>query len=121
MQLKPRESMPPMQAVTEPGGSASAMVPAILLLLFGLCALLLASALTDGVAGQYVVVLPPGYSLPDSLDLVSRADGGVVDLGGFGNIVIAASAAPDFGQAVREAGAWFAFAAPRFLGCTVPQ
>lgn len=121
MPLMPRESMPPMQAGSELASSVSALVPASLLLLFGLCALLLASALTDGVAGQYVVVLPPEYSLPDILDLVRRADGGVIELGGFGNIVIAASAAPDFGQAVREAGAWFAFAAPRFLGCTVPQ
>lgn len=102
----------------ETAGPLSGMLPAILLLLAGLVALLLASALTDGVDGQFVVIAPPGRSLPEIFTLVSQAQGAVVETGGFGNIVIAASTAPDFAPALREAGAWFVFAAPRLLGCT---
>ncbi|MGA0541319.1 hypothetical protein [Neotabrizicola sp. VNH66] len=93
------------------------LLPAGGLLCAGLAGL--AAASLQGVAGNgaWLVVAPPGYSLPETIGMVGAADGGLIDTGRFGNIVIAASAEPGFSDRLRAAGAWLVVPAPVTLGC----
>lgn len=102
-------------------GMWSAYLPAGFLLAAGLIGLGLAS-LTDGPnSGWYLVVAPPGSTRADTINLVSAADGRLVQAGRFSNIVIAGSARSDFPQELRKAGAWLAVAAPARGGCLDPS
>lgn len=84
----------------------------------GIAGLGIASAFSDGVPGQFVVVAPPfGTGV---LEIVAAADGALVASGGFSNVMIAASDRADFAADLRRAGALMVFPAPRFLGCSSP-
>ena len=94
-------------------------IAAVLALCFCL-ALAFVTLLRDGVEGHYLVVAPPWATSAETINLVTKADGALVSQGGLDNILIAASEAPEFADALRQAGAWAVFAAPRFLGCGAP-
>ena len=83
-----------------------------------LCAVLaFVTLLKDGVAGHYVVVAPPWTDAIETAAVVSAAQGDMVAMGGFDNVMIAASDDPEFASAAKAAGAWAVFAAPSVLGC----
>ncbi|GEM_PF-624449 len=93
-------------------------VPAVLLLLGGLAGLGFASVAGASEKGRYVVITAPGTSLADTINMVSAADGRLIQPGRFSNIVIAGSGRPDFQAQLRKSGAWLAVAAPDDVGCT---
>ncbi|MFC3442812.1 hypothetical protein ACFOKF_16685 [Sphingobium rhizovicinum] len=95
----------------------TACIPALLLLGVGLCGLGAASLLDGRQSGWYLVIAAPGSTLANTINLVSAADGRLVQKGRFSNIVIAGSTRPDFPAALRKAGAWLAVAAPSRGGC----
>lgn len=92
------------------------MAPAMILLLAGVAALAAATLTASPVQGQYLV-LAPGAGGGRLTDLVYRAGGGVVGLGGMRGIAIAASEDPDFPQAMLAQGAWAVLPSSRMLGC----
>lgn len=98
-------------------GGLRALLPAAALLVAGVLGLGLATALADGIDGQYVVIAAPGGGPNAAIGLLASIDGAMVAPGGFSNIIIAASDRPDFADQLRRAGAWAVFPAPRFLGC----
>ena len=96
------------------------VLPAALLLLAGLCALVAASLTGVRGPGTYAVVAPPGSRLADAVEIIRAADGRLVRPGRFANIAIARSARPDFAQALRRAGAWAVIDATGQGGCLAP-
>lgn len=92
------------------------MAPAMILLLAGVVALAAATLTASPVQGQYLV-LAPGAEGGRLTDLVYRAGGGVVGLGGMRGIAIAASEDPGFRQAMLAQGAWAVLPSSRMLGC----
>lgn len=90
--------------------------PALALLLAGVLALAVAMLAASPVRGQYLV-LAPGAGGGQLTDLVYRAGGGVVGLGGLRGIAIAASEDPDFPRSVKAQGAWAVLPSSRLLGC----
>jgi hypothetical protein len=109
-----------MSALSPEGGRFRTVVPAALLLLAGLCALVAASLSGAGGPGTYAVVAPPGSRLGDAIAIIRAADGRLVQPGRFANIAIARSARPDFAQALRRAGAWAVIDAAGQGGCLAP-
>ncbi|WP_378944690.1 hypothetical protein [Paracoccus sp. R86501] len=105
---------------TGPMGEAPAswidFAPALALLLAGIVALAVATLVASPVQGQYLV-LAPGAGGGQLTDLVYRAGGGVVGLGGLPGIAIAASDDPDFRSAMKAQGAWAVLPSSRLLGC----
>ncbi|OYW85498.1 MAG: hypothetical protein B7Z20_08995 [Sphingobium sp. 32-64-5] len=93
------------------------MAPASALLLAGLIGLTTASLSASGRNGQYLVVAAPWSSLGQTINLLGSADGGLVEVGRFQNIAIAASSHADFAERARAAGAWFVLPSPRIAGC----
>lgn len=93
------------------------LVPAAALLFVGLIGLAAATLAPTGRDGQYAVVAPPWYDLPETLALIRTANGGIVDAGGPGNMVIAQSDDPAFVDAAYRAGAWAVIDPMRLRGC----
>lgn len=91
------------------------------LLVVGIIGLALASLSSVDAQGRYIVFAAPGATLADTVNLVRRADGRLVQAGRYPNIVIAGSDRPDFAVALRHAGAWLAIAAPARGGCLDPS
>ncbi|KAA9012647.1 hypothetical protein F4U96_20740 [Sphingobium limneticum] len=87
----------------------------------GIIGLSIASLTSADADGRYIVFAAPGTSLADTVNLVSDADGRLIQAGRFSNIVIAGSDRPDFAATLRHAGAWFAIAAPARGGCLDPS
>lgn len=83
----------------------------------GLAGLIMASLATPGRDGRYLVLVAPWASFGETLDIIEVADGGLLDMGGFPNIVMAASARVDFADRAREAGAWLVLPSPFIAGC----
>ncbi|MFD1880892.1 hypothetical protein [Paracoccus pacificus] len=95
-------------------------LPAVGLLLAALMALIVFNLLSTAVPGQYLIIARPGIGRVEMLDIVFRANGGVVGFGGLSNVAIAASADPGFSKAVRVPGVWLVMPSPRLLGCFTP-
>jgi hypothetical protein len=91
--------------------------PAFALFFVGMMALLIATLSPSGKDGQYAVVAPPWYRLGDTVTLIQKADGGIVDMGGPANIIIAHSENPDFVRALYSAGAWLVVDPMKLRGC----
>lgn len=91
--------------------------PAAALLVVGLIGLVVATLAPTGRDGQYAVVAPPWYDLQQTIALIRAADGGIADMGGPSNIVIAHSDDPDFVGALYRAGAWVVIDPMRLRGC----
>ncbi|MDN5567443.1 MAG: hypothetical protein L0G27_01610 [Paracoccus sp. (in: a-proteobacteria)] len=94
----------------------SDFAPALALLSVGIAGLAVATVMATAVQGQFLVV-GPGLDPARLMDVVYRAGGGVVGLGGVPGVAIAASDDPGFRAAVLSQGAWFVMASPRLLGC----
>lgn len=123
MPLSPREGacLPTMGNTPPAGRGWGAWLPAGLLLVAGLIALLIASILDGRPDGAYLVIAPSGATLAETINLVRAADGRLVQAGRFPNMVVAGSDRPDFAAAARRAGAWLAIAAPYDSGCVTPS
>lgn len=93
------------------------LAPAAALLFIGLLGLVAATLAPTGRDGQYAVVAPPWYDLPETLALIRTANGGIVDAGGPDNMVIAQSDDPGFVDAAYRAGAWAVIDPMRLRGC----
>jgi hypothetical protein len=91
--------------------------PAAALLFFGMTALLVAMLSPSGKDGQYAVIAPPWYRLGQTIALIQKADGGIVDMAGPANMVIAHSKSPDFVHALYASGAWLVIDPMRLRGC----
>lgn len=92
-------------------------VPAVVLMIainFGVFA---ATLWPSGDQDQYAVMAPPSYNLGRTIVLVRAAGGGVVEVGGIKNIVIAHSANKNFVAALYRAGAWLVIDPQRLRGC----
>ena len=100
------------------GAGLRSLLPSVGLLVFGLLGLNIATVLSDGVPGHFVVIAAPGTSVNDALALSIKAGGVFIAQGGASNIFIAASDRTDFSRVLRQAGAWAVFPAPQFLGCS---
>lgn len=96
------------------------ILPAAGLLVAGLVGLLIASLSNSDSRGQYVVVMAPWSNEAGTVDRISSAGGGFLQLGGFANIIIAASSEPDFASRMRAAGSWLVFPFPGIAGCFTP-
>jgi hypothetical protein len=54
-------------------------------------------------------------------EIVSRADGAILDVGATSNIVIARATTPDFAARLYEAGAWLVLDWDALTGCLSSQ
>lgn len=115
----PRRMEPRHDPAPRPPGAARLrdLAPAAGLLVIGLTGLLVASASGPGRGGQYLVVAAPWSGRAGMVEIIGAAEGGLVELGGFGNIAVAASARADFPARARRAGAWAVLPAPVIAGC----
>ena len=91
--------------------------PAAALLFAGMAALLIATLAPSGKDGQYAVIAPPWYRLGDTIALIQKAGGGIVDMGGPAYMVIAHSENPDFVRTLYGAGALLVIDPLRLRGC----
>lgn len=91
--------------------------PAAALLFTGMTALLVATLSPSGKDDQYAVIAPPWYRLGETIALIQKADGGIADIGGPANVVIAHSKNPDFVRALYSAGAWLVIDPMTLRGC----
>ena len=92
-------------------------LPAAALLAVGLAGLAVAKLMPTGADGQYAVIAPPWYALPQTISLVQAAHGGIVEVGDAANVVIASSREPGFVRALYGAGAWLVIDPVRLRGC----
>lgn len=79
--------------------------------------LAVATLLNDSVPEHYIVVGTPLQTRDDMIEIVGSAAGSITGLGGFGNILTAASTEAGFKENLEKAGAWLVLPAPRALGC----
>ncbi len=93
------------------------LVPAVVLLFVGMFGLVAATLAPTGKDGQYAVIAPPWYDLRRTITLIQAAGGGVADIGGPQNIVIAHSEKPGFVGALYGAGAWLVIDPMQLRGC----
>lgn len=110
---------------TRPGvralGGLGALLPAVLLLLLSTLAIG-TTMLAAGAGSEHVaVVAPPWYGPAQTLELVGRAGGRIVDMGRFGNMVVAVvedgAARQAFLDALHREGAWLTLDAGSLKGC----
>lgn len=90
--------------------------PAATLLIIGMLGLSIATLSPSGKGGQYAVIVPPWYSLGQTVALIQHAGGQIADLNG-GNVVIVHSNAPNFIRNLYRAGAWLVLDPLRLRGC----
>ncbi len=83
--------------------------------------LLVASLAGAGSGEGYLVVTPPGWTMAQTTSVVRASGGRLVRPGGFSNVVIAASADPQFDHSLKAAGALLARRVPGPLGCVAPR
>lgn len=114
-----RAGKPPPPAEEPPAGWRD-YAPAFGLLVVVLIALAIGNLMANPVPGQYLVVTRPGLDRFEMLDIVFRANGGLVGTGGLSNIAVAVSEDPGFAAAMRDQGAWLVLPSPRLLGCFTP-
>lgn len=94
-----------------------ALLIASTIFIFIVSGLAVATLLGDSVPDHYVVVGTPLQTRGDMIEIVGAASGSVTGLGGFGNILTAASTEAGFKENLEKAGAWLVLPAPRALGC----
>lgn len=98
-----------------------ALWPAVFLALIGLMGLVAATLATGSVRGQYLVLSAPWRDREQIMDLVWRADGGVVGFGAAPFLTVAMSNNPNFVALARDQGAWLVLPSPILLGCSGQQ
>lgn len=99
------------------GASIGDLGPAAILLTGGLIGLLVASLSGGASKGRYLVIAAPWTNLAQTINLITDADGGLVETGRFQNIAIAASPSAGFAARARDSGAWLVLPSPTDAGC----
>ncbi|MGI4745580.1 MAG: hypothetical protein ACRYGI_02560 [Janthinobacterium lividum] len=64
-----------------------------------------------------VAIFPPWWWTSRAIDAVTRADGNLVGLGRWPNMVVTRSSTPNFGHRLHRAGAWLLIDARSLAGC----
>ncbi|MCB8881894.1 hypothetical protein ACELLULO517_16745 [Acidisoma cellulosilytica] len=109
-------------APADPAPSWKHLLPAGLLLLVSVLAILLLVAQPRPGQKEVAIVLPPWDGALQAAALVGRAGGALVDAGGLRNIFIVTSDRPDFVAALYRAGAWLVINPIAAHGClSAPQ
>jgi hypothetical protein len=93
------------------------IAPALALLLISTGGMFAAVPSPSDNGGQYAVVAPPWYGPERTVELIAKAGGDIVDLGGWANVAVAHSANPGFARALYHAGAWLVVDPGRLRGC----
>ena len=114
---KEKATLPDSENRAQQVSGFKAYVPALLLLIAGLVALIVATYTSGPANGQYIVIGAPNVSQGRVVNIVLAADGRVSQQGRFQNIIIADSERADFPDALRKAGAWIVVATPWKGGC----
>lgn len=105
------------EAVERESGSVMALLIASTIFFSMMGGLAVATLLSDSVPDHYIVVGTPLQSRDDMIEIVGNAAGSITGLGGFRNILTAASSEVGFKENLEKAGAWLVLPAPRALGC----
>lgn len=95
----------------------AALWPALLFAGVGIVALVVATLTVGGVKGEYLIFTAPWIGRAEMMDMVSRADGGVVGFGAVPFLAVAMAGRPDFTEAMWQQGAWLVLPSPVLLGC----
>jgi len=102
---------------TAKGRSWYDLVPAtVLLLVSSVCTFIIMLGPHRG-PGEYVVVAPYWYTFTQTFGLIVEADGRIVDIGGFANVVIVRSNDPGFVYTVYRTGALLVLDPLLLRGC----
>lgn len=101
----------------EPTPRLRHFLPALLLLAFSAFATFAVTLGSPKEGSQMAVVAPPWYSMGETVSLVVAAGGRIVETGGFGNVLVAASDDPRFSSELYQAGAWLVVDPIRLRGC----
>jgi hypothetical protein len=91
--------------------------PAACLLVLGLAGLVAATLMPTGQGGDYAVIAPPWYTLPQTIALVRQAQGAIAQTGTADNIVIAHARRAGFVRALYRGGAWLVVDPLHVRGC----
>lgn len=123
LQMHGNQTAEPFRPDRRPRLRARDLLPALTMLVLLVAGLLAASFAGAGTGkGEgYLVIAPPGWTLGRTTGLVRASGGRLVRPGGFSNMVIAASADPQFAQALEGGGALFVRRVAGPLGCAAPQ
>lgn len=113
-----QESATPRPPGEETPARIGDFIPAAILAVLGICALVIGSLFSSAVEGEYLLIMQPSLTRAEVLDRIFDAGGGVVGFGGLHNIAYAITDQPDFKASIRADGAWFVLPAPRILGCS---
>ncbi len=92
-------------------------LPAFALLFLSTCGILFANFKPSGEHGEYAIMAPFWYSLAQTVELVSRTGGDIVDVGGMANVMIVHSTNPAFVTAAYHAGAMLVLDPVLLRGC----
>ena len=113
-----------MRKIRKPGGRSLAagrrlrdLAPAGGLLFVSAVGAVAAGLSPSARNGQYAVMAPPWYTQAQTIGLIARAGGELVDVGGMASVVIAHSARSGFVPALYGAGAWLVVDPARLGGC----
>ena len=92
-------------------------IPATVLLCASAFGLFAASFIPSAERGAYAVMAPLSYNLAQTAELVARAGGDIVDIGGLTNVLIVHSSNPDFAKTAYRAGALLVIGRADLGGC----
>jgi hypothetical protein len=107
-----------MVSATINNGALHDLIPALALLVIGLVGFLLASFWPKGDGRQFLVFAAPSVTLGQTINLVQRAGGGLVQVSRFSNILVASSDRPGFAADLHKAGALIVVAVSVPTGCS---
>ena len=110
-------SREPARLFLEDGRRLRDLAPAIVLLVVSAVGIFVAALSPSANRGEYAVMAPPWYTLAQTVGLIARAGGDLVDVGRVTSVVIAHSASPRFVGALYRAGAWLVVDPVRLGGC----
>lgn len=92
-------------------------LPALALALFSASSIFAVTLASPPQGGQMAVIAPPWFDLGETAAIVVNAGGRMVEVGGFGNVLVAYSEDPGFSAALYRAGAWLVVDPARLRGC----
>lgn len=93
------------------------LLPALVLLFFGLGALAYAMLFPHGENNNFAVLLKPWAQASEAVALVNETDAQIISFNERMNILIVHAARPDAISAFYDAGAWLVFEPLQFSSC----